>query len=131
LGTPPKIAQINRKTRKQVYQNEIARNAIQRKFGQRKRGFERCRVMCILVSTIETSALLNFPNISLERRLTAILFLLLYYRHILNQIVRPPQARPELRMGSLKQVSPKALNGLNRLKLFDTFFNERSYEEEE
>ncbi|MFO8166119.1 MAG: transposase [Desulfatiglandales bacterium] len=39
LGRLPKDAQISREIRKQVYQDEVARNAVEGKFGQAKRRF--------------------------------------------------------------------------------------------
>ena len=96
LGRPPKDAQISREIRKQVYQDEVARNAVEGKFGQAKRRFGLGRVMCKLASTAETSVLVTFLVMNLERWLKAILFWLFYNLRIPSQIRNPLQGRPGL-----------------------------------
>jgi hypothetical protein len=96
LGRPPKEAQISREIRKQVYRDEVVRNAVEGKFGQAKRRFGLGRVMCKLASTAESAVLLTFLVMNLERWLKAILFWLFYNLRIPSQIGTPLPGRAGL-----------------------------------
>ncbi|MCF8025774.1 MAG: transposase [Desulfobacteraceae bacterium] len=92
LGRPPKDAQISREIRKQVYQDEVERNAVEGRFGQAKRRFGLGRVMCKLASTAESAVLVSFLVVNLGRWLKAILFWLFYNLRIPSQIGSPLQS---------------------------------------
>ncbi len=79
LGRPPRNADVNREIKKQVFQDEVDRNAIEGKFGQGKRRFGLGRIMCKLASTSETTILVTFLVMNLERWLKVILFWLLKF----------------------------------------------------
>ncbi|HKL83627.1 MAG TPA: IS5 family transposase [Desulfobacter sp.] len=83
LGRPPKQAEASREIRKQIYQDEVARNGIEGKFGQGKRRFGLGRVMSKLASTSESAILVTFLVMNLERWLKAIIFWLFYHWAIL------------------------------------------------
>jgi hypothetical protein len=74
LGKPVSQPEIQREIKKQVYQDEIARNAIEGKFGQGKRRFSLGRVMSKLARTSESAIWIIFLVMNLERWLKAILF---------------------------------------------------------
>jgi hypothetical protein len=74
LGRPPKEPTVSREIRKQVYQDEVARNAIEGKFGEGKRRYGLGRVMSKLANTSESAICLVFLVMNLERWLKAILF---------------------------------------------------------
>jgi IS5 family transposase len=80
LGRPPE--QANHEIRKQMYRDEVERNAIEGKFGQGKRRFGLGRVMCKLAQTAESAILLTFLVMNLARWLSAILFWLFYQLNI-------------------------------------------------
>jgi IS5 family transposase len=74
LGKPVSQPEMQREIKKQVYQDEIARNAIEGKFGQGKRRFSLGRVMSKLAQTSESAIWIIFLVMNLERWLKAILF---------------------------------------------------------
>jgi transposase, IS5 family len=74
LGKPSSQPEIQREIKKQVYQDEIARNAIEGKFGQGKRRFSLGRIMSKLARTSESAIFIIFLVMNLERWLKAILF---------------------------------------------------------
>jgi len=74
LGKPSSQPEIQREIKKQIYQDEIARNAIEGKFGQGKRRFSLGRIMSKLAQTSESAIWIIFLVMNLERWLKAILF---------------------------------------------------------
>ena len=74
LGKPVSQPEIQREIKKQVYRDEIARNAIEGKFGQGKRRFSLGRIMSKLARTSESAIFMIFLVMNLERWLKAILF---------------------------------------------------------
>ena len=74
LGKPVSQPEMQREIKKQVYKDEIARNAIEGKFGQGKRRFSLGRIMSKLARTSESAMWIIFLVMNLERWLKAILF---------------------------------------------------------
>jgi len=74
LGKPVSQPEIQREIKKQVYQDEVARNAIEGKFGQGKRRFSLGRIVSKLARTSESAIFMIFLVMNLERWLKAILF---------------------------------------------------------
>jgi transposase, IS5 family len=85
LGRPPKEGVIQKAIRQQMYRDEVARNAVEGKFGQAKRRFGLERIMCKLARTSESAILLTFLVMNLDRWLKAILFWLFYQWHFQTQ----------------------------------------------
>ncbi|MCP4568860.1 MAG: IS5 family transposase [FCB group bacterium] len=83
LGRPPKVTPENaarlQAEKIQAYQDELDRIPIEGKFGQGKRRFGLGRLMTKLASTSETSIMLCFLVMNLEKWLTAI-FLCLFFK---------------------------------------------------
>lgn len=73
LGRPPK--EISAESKKQAYQDEVVRNAIEGKFGQAKRRFGLGRVMSKLRATSETAIGITFLVMNLEKCLLSLWFL--------------------------------------------------------
>ena len=85
LGRPPGETATQKEIRQQIYRDEVARNAIEGKFGQAKRRFCLGRIMCKLARTSESAILLTFLVMNLDRWLKAILFWLFYHMKLQAQ----------------------------------------------
>lgn len=82
LGRPPKVTESNaqalKDAGKMARQDEIARNAVEGKFGQGKRRYSLNRIMTRLSCTSETAIMVSFLVMNLNRWLTT--FVLFFFQ---------------------------------------------------